>query len=195
MHPASFDGSDRLKDYEVLPIPVTPPNEAAWREQLERERREKDAWMKRDPHAPIPRADRERFHGLPYYDPDPAYRFEIEPEPMQADRPVEVPTSTGEIREYVPVAKLRFTVGGLPVALTAYEQGDHWFVPFRDATSGKDTYGAGRYLEVQPGEPVVLDFNRAYNPFCAYDDAWSCPFPPIDNWLTVAIPAGEKAYK
>jgi len=78
----------------------------------------------------------------------------------------------------------------------AFHQGDELFIPFRDATSGKDTYGAGRYVEAEPlGKGrYLLDFNRAYNPYCAYNDDWRCPLPPAENWLTVAIRAGEKSF-
>ncbi|MBT8206662.1 MAG: DUF1684 domain-containing protein, partial [Acidimicrobiia bacterium] len=78
--------------------------------------------------------------------------------------------------------------------VTLYDTGAHgYFVPFRDATSGKESYGAGRYLDVHPNEDgtVTLDFNYAYNPYCAYDEAFSCPLPPIENWLEVPIAAGE----
>ena len=71
--------------------------------------------------------------------------------------------------------------------------GHGYFLPFRDATSGKETYGAGRYLDVPRGEngQVVVDFNYAYSPYCAYGDAYSCALPPRENWLTVPIEAGE----
>ena len=91
---------------------------------------------------------------------------------------------------------MRFDVAGERVALIAYEQGDELFIPFRDATSGKETYGAGRYVEAEPlgGGRFTLDFNRAYNPYCAYNDAWRCPLPPSENWLAVAIRAGELSF-
>jgi len=74
------------------------------------------------------------------------------------------------------------------------------FVPFKDATSGKETYGAGRYLDLEPGrdrtqgEKWILDFNQAYNPWCAYSEAYNCPFVPTENWLEAPIYAGEKDY-
>jgi len=71
------------------------------------------------------------------------------------------------------------------------------FIPFKDATSGKETYGAARYLEIEETEVGIflVDFNKAYNPYCAYSEAYSCPFPPRENWLEVAIKAGEKKFK
>lgn len=157
-------------------------------------RREKDGWFKRDPHSPIPRAQRAAFAGLAYWPPDARLRFAVRPEILHGAAEVTMQTSDGQVRLYRPAARLAFAVEGKPAAVVAYEQGDDWFVPFRDATSGKESYGAGRYLEVTPGDPAILDFNLAYNPYCAYSDDFSCPFPPFDNWLEVPIRAGEKAY-
>ena len=82
------------------------------------------------------------------------------------------------------------------VRAALFHQGDELFIPFRDATSGKDTYGAGRYVEAEAlgNGRYLLDFNRAYNPYCAYNDDWRCPLPPAENWLKVAIRAGEKSF-
>jgi len=91
---------------------------------------------------------------------------------------------------------VRFDVGGERASLAAFSQGDGLFIPFRDSTSGSETYGAGRYVEAEPlGDGrFELDFNRAYNPYCAYNDAWRCPLPPRENWLTVPIRAGELSF-
>jgi uncharacterized protein (DUF1684 family) len=105
---------------------------------------------------------------------------------------------------------LRFTVQGVDCRLTVFAMvgyGGGLFLPFRDATSGHETYGAGRYLfdtvkntdglslELAPGsDEVVIDFNYAYNPSCVYDDCWACPLAPRENWLQVSIRAGEMAY-
>lgn len=169
-------------------------DEPRWRASLLAARKEKDGWMKRDPHSPIPRGERAAFAGLSYWEPDPRFRFAIRPEPLHGAAPVVMQTSDGQIRHYTPAAKLTFEVGGETATVVAYEQGHEWFLPFRDATSGKESYGAGRYLEVQPGDPCVLDFNQAYNPWCAYSEDFSCPFPPFDNWLKVAVRAGERTY-
>jgi hypothetical protein len=101
---------------------------------------------------------------------------------------------------YLPAARVRFATDDGDQQLTLYQSEStgplDYFVPFRDATSGKETYGGGRYLEVQADRfgRVVLDFNEAYNPYCAYNDAWACPLPPPENWLTVAVRAGERAF-
>jgi hypothetical protein len=83
------------------------------------------------------------------------------------------------------------------VTLYASDETHDLFLPFRDATSGRETYGAGRYLEVEPPGPdggVEIDLNYAYNPYCAYNPEWSCPIPPGENWLTVPIRAGERSF-
>ena len=86
---------------------------------------------------------------------------------------------------------------GEPAQLTLYasDDSDELFLPFRDSTSGHESYGAGRYLELHPhGDDVVIDFNYAYNPNCAYDPSWSCPLPPVENWIKVPIRAGERVF-
>ena len=107
-------------------------------------------------------------------------------------------TGGGE-QVYTRAGILRFAVDGQPAQLTLFAQEDQHelFVPFRDSTSGKDSYPAGRYLEVEPPDAsgqVSVDFNLAYNPYCAYNPEYSCPLPPVENWLKVPIRAGEKTF-
>ena len=107
-------------------------------------------------------------------------------------------TSTGSQVVYERLGWVEFTVAETAARLAVFApegelEPQQVFVPFRDATSGQTTYSAGRYLEAHlTGNTVQLDFNVAYNPYCAYSDGWSCPIPPPENWLTVAIEAGEK---
>ena len=112
---------------------------------------------------------------------------------------LEMDTSTGEKQTYVRAGKITFQVEGAAAELYLYSSEDphQLFLPFRDATSGKETYGAGRYLDVELNEDgtVQVDFNYAYNPYCAYNEDWSCPIPPVANWLEVPIAAGEMAYE
>ncbi len=164
---------------------------------LEAQRAEKDSYLRRDPYSPI--EDRVNFAGLNYYPPSPALRLTLllhrtQPEPLTFQ------TSTGDERVYNRIGTVEFEVDGRPVQLAIYrsEEYDELFLPFRDATSGQETYGAGRYLEpVDLGnDQILVDFNLAYNPYCAYSPDFSCPLPPVENWLTtVAIRAGEKVYK
>ena len=109
-------------------------------------------------------------------------------------------TSTGAERVYERLGWVTFSVHGVSARLALYapegdSQPSEAFVPFMDATSGLETYEGGRYLEAElTGESVTLDFNLAYNPYCAYADHWSCPIPPLENRLKVAILAGEKTF-
>lgn len=113
---------------------------------------------------------------------------------------VKLATSTGLVRDMVQIGDLTFEVADAEHRLTAFLTRDHegyelLFVPFRDGTSGKETYGAGRYLDIpfEDGEEEIeLDFNLAYNPSCAYSPTYDCPFPPAQNWLSIDVPAGER---
>ena len=141
------------------------------------------------------------FAGLSYFDPDERYQFEIErPLPYEGTEPVEfeMTTSDGRIRNAFRAATLPFEFEGEALRLHAYRfagspEGS-LFVPFQDATSGTETYGAARYLdlEVEEDGSVLLDFNLAYHPYCAYNEAYSCPLPPAENRLPVRIEAGER---
>jgi uncharacterized protein (DUF1684 family) len=159
-------------------------------------RREKDEYFRRAHDSPLTVAQRTRFGGLRYFPEDAAYRFTITVDPDRAGHEEDVEMSDGSTSRLRRAGTVRFDVGGQRVGLVAYEQGDELFIPFRDATSGKETYGAGRYVEAEPldGGRFVLDFNRAYNPYCAYNEVWRCPLPPTENWLAVPIRAGEVAF-
>lgn len=159
-------------------------------------RDEKDHSFQHDAYSPIPWEQREAFAGLTYYPPAPALRFTIALNRDESE-PIEFQTSTGDMQRYDRIGTLTFEVDGTEAALALYEgEPGEYFLPFRDATSGKETYGAGRYLEpveVERGT-FLVDFNLAYNPYCAYSEDFSCPLPPIENWLKVPIRAGEKTY-
>jgi|APHM01.1.fsa_nt_gi Uncharacterized conserved protein len=174
----------------------------AWRNELEQERREKDRFLAEHPHSPVPPERRDAVEGLDYYDPDPSCRVRATVETHDDPELLEMETTTGEIREYARVVTLQFEVAGTETSLAGYDRvdGDEpgLFVPFRDATSGEETYGAGCYLELDAtapytdGQTVVVDFNGAYSPFCAFSDQYSCPLPPTENWLDVQVRAGER---
>lgn len=163
---------------------------------LDEFRREKDRFFRDDPMSPVPPAERPAFAGLAYYPPNPALQFVVVPEGFEEIEDVVMQTSDGVTRTYERLARLPFEVAGEPQHLTIYRDADEGglFLPFRDATSGDETYGAGRYLElpVLEGGRVLLDFNYAYHPFCAYNAAYSCPIPPAENRLPVRIDAGER---
>lgn len=158
----------------------------------------KDAYMRDDPHSPLEHEDRHHFQGLSYYPANAALRLVLSLDRDVSPEPVPVDTSTGETQELQRAGKVQFAVEGKAAELTIYRSPDGaLFLPLRDATSGSETYGAGRYLEPEmvDEERVVVDFNYLYNPFCAYSDAWTCPLPPRENWLSVPIRAGEKSFK
>lgn len=161
-------------------------------------RQAKDHMFVHDADSPIDAGDRDRFAGLAYFEPDPAYVVTGQVEPPVNTDELLMPTSTGDQVTYERFGRVRFDVDGNTAELTLFslEGEDDLFVPFRDATSGSETYGAGRYLEVpRPDhDHIVLDFNYAYNPYCAYSEAYSCPLPPLENWLKVPIRAGERVY-
>jgi uncharacterized protein (DUF1684 family) len=168
---------------------------------IEEERARKDAWFKASPSSPIPREARAAFSGLPYFPVDETLRFEdLTLEPYAGDAPAafEIPTSDGQLRPAHRGGTFSFEREGEPRRLTAYvlDEGgsDSLFVPFLDATSGKESYGAGRYLdlEAEPDGTYALDFNLAYHPYCVYAPTYSCPLTPAENRLPDRIEAGER---
>jgi hypothetical protein len=176
------------------------PDDAAYASELNTARAEKDANFRTAAASPVPQEKRDGILPLRYFPVDPNYAVPSALK-LSEDRPVfEMPTSTGALRRMQLVGELQFTLQGQPRSLGAFvEEGtrqiDRLFVPFADLTTGKETYSAGRYLDIQPTETgyYTIDFNRAYNPYCAYNASYECPYPPPSNRLDIAIPAGEKA--
>ncbi len=152
------------------------------------------------PEGPLPAAQRAAFAGLPYFPYDSTFAVAAALVPAVSTDTVSFPTSTGELRPMVRAGQLVLVAGGVERRLVAYMQvgpgapAGELFVPFRDETSGRETYGGGRYLDL-PLDPLgryALDFNRAYHPYCVYSDAYSCPLPPPENTLALAVTAGER---
>ena len=162
-------------------------------------RREKDQFMGRDHHSPLTPDQQRSFSSLAYYDEDSGLKFVVDMNKLDAREVVEMQTSTGEVASYLRWGKIAFEVDAERAELTIFKDpdGDELFLPFADATSGKETYPSGRYLEVRelPDGRVVADFNYSYNPYCAYNEQWSCPLTPFENRLKVPIRAGEKSFK
>jgi uncharacterized protein len=164
-------------------------------------RAEKDAFFKSSPHSPVPEGEREAFAGLPYYPIDDDLVFdELRLEPYAGDEPssFQIPTSDGKLRPAHRAGTFMFELDGAPRRLTAYQfdggRNDSLFVPFLDETSGHETYGAGRYLDLEPDEDgtYAIDFNLAYHPSCVYAPQYSCPLTPAENRLATRIEAGER---
>jgi uncharacterized protein (DUF1684 family) len=174
-----------------------------WKKTLEEERELKDGFFKAHPQSPIPLEERMRFKRLEYYPPDPNYRFELELHEHDEKKSIKIAYTMGEMKEFTRWGEFRFKIGDQEQVLQAYKSSSEeelLSIFFRDATSGKETYGAGRYLDLEPERNCtidgkwILDFNKAYNPWCAYSEAYTCPFVPPENWLKVPIRAGEKLY-
>src|SRR5688500_18825587 len=155
--------------------------------------------MREDGESPIPPDKRNVLLPLRYFSPDPSYSVPAELK-LGNERPVaEMPTSTGTVRRYERVGVLQFTFQGQELSLGAFvpegtKRIEELFVPFADETTGTETYAAGRYLDLRPTATglYTIDFNYAYNPYCAYNNTYECPFPPRSNRLKVPIRAGEK---
>jgi uncharacterized protein (DUF1684 family) len=166
------------------------------------ERLTKDDAFKSGQDSPIPKSERAGFQGLSYYPINPELRYRIKLNRYASPEKIRLGTNTGEIRSGLRYGYFDFQVEGRTCRLNAYkledapDLGASLFIPFRDATSGKETYGAGRYIDLRENTSGIydLDFNRAYNPFCAYNSDFSCPLPPAENTLEVPIRAGEKIY-
>ena len=173
-----------------------------WEEMLILERKEKDKFFAKHWQSPIPPEDRKKFKGLRYYPINPSLRFELDLHEHEEKEVIEMADTKGFNRYFLRWGEFRFTVKNEECKLQAYKSDPHekgFFVPFRDATNGKETYGAGRYIDLDVRDRTkdgrwILDFNRAYNPWCAYSENYACPFVPPENWLKVPIEAGEKDY-
>jgi uncharacterized protein len=173
--------------------------DATWRSELETERRMKDEFMARHPESPFV-SGRVPFHDLRYFPPD--LRYRVRATLTRVPTPEEAYLRTNRDGQAVMryLGDLKFEVEGTAVQLAVYHAGEgvgtSVFVPFRDRTSGRESYGPGRYLTLELNEDDVyeLDFNRAFNPYCAYTDDFECGFPPAQNDLPVAIRAGEKVW-
>ncbi len=162
-------------------------------------RRQKDDFFQHDWQSPLTPEQQKDFDGLKYYPENPALRLRVAVQEYDTKPIVTMITSTGSAREYLKSGQFTFNVNGESATLQVYQDADdgNFFLPFVDATAPEETYGAGRYLDIEPIEDgkFLVDFNYAYNPYCAYNDKWSCPIPPRENRLKVRIEAGEKNFK
>ena len=167
-------------------------------------RKERDAFFRNHQRSPLLPQDRRNFRGLKYYPFNPQYVFsgKIERFIFNINNPkyyATFLTNKGTNKRYLNYGKFRFTLDGNQYAIEIYKSilSDYLFIPFKDKTNGKETYEGGRYLdaEVLPDYQMVLDFNMAYNPSCAYNEKFVCVLPPRENMLLIDIRAGEKNFK
>jgi uncharacterized protein len=172
------------------------------RDRILQERLAKDEAFKSGKDSPVPEIARAGFHGLSYYPIDRNLSFAVKLHRYPGPKQVRLTSNTGEIRRGLRYGYFEFQAEGSTCRLQVYrledspESGAALFIPFRDSTSGHETYAAGRYIDLMENTSGVyaLDFNRAYNPYCAYNSEFSCPIPPEENTLNVPIRAGEKKY-
>jgi uncharacterized protein (DUF1684 family) len=160
----------------------------------------KDDSFKNASDSPVPADKKATLLPLQYFPIDESYAVPASLEPAAERTRIQVPTSTGKIRNIERIGALKFSLQGKPMRLTAFvdvdsPQVNRLFVPFADQTSGSETYAAGRYMELDPTATgiYVVDFNVAYNPYCYYSPEFDCPYPPKENRLDVPIRAGERA--
>ena len=171
-------------------------------ESLKGFRENRDQFFREDPRSPLKDADQRNFKGLSYYPIDLRYvmigtveRYPAGSKPLY----VNLRTNKGTQKRYAKYGRFKFKLNGKAYVLQIYRVlgGDELFLPFKDRTAGADTYSKGRYLFIEPlpQEKVLIDFNRAYNPFCAYNEKYTCPDPPPENGLDIEIRAGEKDFR
>lgn len=161
--------------------------------QLSEQRRQKDHFFKAHPQSPLTLAQQAAFDGLRWYPPNPALDLTVTAEPFTEQTQVQVQTTGGTVQTFTRWGQFTFEVDGQPARLTLYEADYGFFLPFVDSGAGTETYPAGRYLEPEylGNGRFHIDFNQAYNPYCAYNDGWTCPITPPENRLKVAVRAGE----
>jgi uncharacterized protein (DUF1684 family) len=164
---------------------------------LEQFRLEKDGFFRHDPHSPLAPDQKLSFSGLRYFPENPALELRIPVKEFAEKEIFSMQTTTGDVQEYERFGRVSFEVEGQQVELTIYQSPHGYFLPFVDSLAGKETYGAGRYLEPQrlPDGRFLIDFNMAYNPYCAYNEQYSCPITPFENRIQVPIRAGEKIFE
>jgi uncharacterized protein len=164
-------------------------------------RKTRDLFFKEDFRSPLKETDQHGFEGLVYYPVDLSYAIvgQIEKHPLEPKPSyINLFTNKGKEKKYVRYGRFKFKLAGKDDSLQIYRPlgGGELFLPFRDRTSETETHREGRYLFIEPmaGGRALVDFNRAYNPFCEYNEKYVCPLPPKENWLDRFIRAGEKRF-
>lgn len=183
---------------------ATVPPPASWAADVEEGRAVKVESFRHDADSPVPAADRATFRGLDYFPLDPSWRYGGLVEPYPAPEHLTMVTTAGKPRPCERWGRVTFVRDGQTLTLQVYRLldmedrsgGARFFLPFKDATTGRETYEAGRYVDLvgPDGGPFILDFNLAYNPSCAYGEPqrFQCPVTPAENTLSVAVNAGER---
>lgn len=158
----------------------------------------------KDQRSPLKKNDLQNLH---FYEADIAYKISADVEILKNEKVFKMPTFNGSSSDYYKYAHVNFVLNDKKIQMTLYRSvslstnpvyKDHLFLPFTDETNNKETYGGGRYIDLDAKEIVdnhiEIDFNKAYNPYCAYSEGYRCPVPPEENDLQLAVKAGEKLY-
>ena len=180
----------------------TRPDASAYAAQLNKARGEKNRSFRQGVNSPLSTEQKTRFDSLKYYRAELAYVIASAISRNTGPDTVLIQMSDNRVEKYLNWGKANFEIDNKPqqlgIYLKATGKDSTLFIPFTDATNGHETYGGGRYLDAvipkRNETTLQLDFNRAYNPYCAYNDEYSCPVPPAGNRLSMAIPAGEKSF-
>ncbi len=189
----------------LLPLCSLGQADADYAKTIRQHRKHYKQEFLKDPRAPL---NRKGIQKLRFYAPDTAYRVTAAFERDTMAEPFDMPTYSGITKPFVKYGTATFRLKDTTLQLSVYQSlrlirmpqyRDYLFIPYKDATNGEATYGGGRYMDIrkpdiQQGE-LVIDFNKSYNPWCAYSDGYNCPVPPADNHLPVAVEAGELGFK
>jgi uncharacterized protein (DUF1684 family) len=182
-------------------VSIPPPR--GWESELARERADRERYVRTDPESPLAAEARAGFSGLEFWEPAPELYFVGDVHAYARPERFDIVTTAGKFRPCERIGWVGFAIEGAPLRLEVYRLLDSpdpndLFLPFQDQTSGKETYPAGRYVELlgEAGGPWILDFNRAFNPSCAYGspERFACPVTPPENRLAVRIEAGERGF-
>ncbi len=172
--------------------------EKTHKERIERVREQNKIIFKKSPNSPLTHEQKLDFKDLSYFPIDKKYEFIVEMKKFDHQSQITIPTTTDNNRDYIRFGYIEFELNGQMNTLTVFKptEGDYLFLPFKDATTGKESYKIGRYVEIEKisKEEWLVDFNTAYNPLCAYNDNWDCSYTPDENILKVPILAGMKIY-
>ena len=189
----------------ALSSPACAQDATAWRDSSEAYWAGVEAEFRDSAESPLTPEDRLHFERLDRFPYDPAFRVVARFKPARKPREFAMKTSTNRTPTYKTVGQLSFKLEGRTFKLPVYQNVDlskkpeyanYLFLPFTDLTNGEETYGGGRYVDLQGplAENVVVDLNRAYNPYCAYSGRYSCPIPPLENHIGARITAGVKKF-
>lgn len=176
----------------------------SYEEQIAKHREAYKEDFIKDSRSPLKKNDLQNLH---FYEADSTYKVLAELELLKNEKVFKMPTFNGSSSDYYRYARVNLNLDGKKLQMTLYRSvalstnptyKDHLFLPFTDETNNKETYGGGRYIDLDAKEIkdnyIEIDFNKAYNPYCAYSDGYRCPVPPEENDLQLAIKAGEKLY-